>query len=78
VSKSGFDGLCGVNVLSEKVLILDIKSLTMPLNKNCPSLANCDDVGSRLCFLRLAFEGLYLWKESLGCRSVDFPLKRKL
>ena len=39
----------------------------MLLNKNCPSLANCDDVGSGICFLRLAFEGLYLWnKESLG------------
>jgi hypothetical protein len=39
----------------------------MPLNKNCPSLANCTNVGSKIFFLRLAFEGLYLWnKESLG------------
>ena len=47
-SKLGFDSLClcRINVLSENVLISNIKLLTMPLNKNCPSLANCEDVGS--------------------------------
>ena len=68
-SELGFDNLClcRANVLSENALISSIRLLTMLLNKNCPSLANCDDVGSEICFLRLAFEGLYLWnKESLG------------
>ena len=68
-SKLGFDGLClcKVDALSENALISSMKLLTMLLNKNCPSLANCDDVGSGIYLLRLAFEGLYLWnKESLG------------
>jgi hypothetical protein len=51
----------------------------MLLNKNCPSLANCDDVGSEICFLRLAFEGLYLWnKESLGLFFWLVDLKESL
>jgi hypothetical protein len=47
-SKLGFDGLClcKVDVLSENALISSMKLLTMLLNKNCPSLVNCDDVGS--------------------------------
>jgi hypothetical protein len=63
-SKLGFDNLClcGINVLSENVLISSIKSLTMPLNNNCPSSTNCKDIGSCIYFLRQAFEGLHLWR----------------
>ena len=66
-------------VSSENELISSIKILTMPLNKNCPSLAICDDVGSWVYFLRLAFEGLYLRNEEyLSLSACGFEGKFRL
>ena len=82
MSKFGFDGLClcRIDVLSEKCIDFKYKVIN---NVFCTKIAPVWQVelmlGYGLVFLRLAFEGLYLWnKKCLGPLACGFVGKLRL
>ena len=83
MSEFGFDGLylCKINVLSEKCIDFKYKIINNAffLTKIAPVWQVELMLGYEFIYLRLAFEGLYLWnKKCLGPLACGFVRKLRV